>query len=516
MNYGASHVIASEISMVGSARHPSCRLNGLTPTKREQSRLQVMQELGLFDVENLPIFEEAAQTACQFLAAPICILSVLDQADEVFKSTVGLSRLGLMNKLAASRRLPRQESLGAHVVDSEQVFTLRNAAQHPAFFRSILVQHYGIRAYLGAPLITADGYCVGALAIMDLIPRQFTPQEVTFLELNARWCMSEFERHHLYQTQRVSNFNSPNPLTAPVCQASSTETALHSTIHSVRVNLISQLTQELRNPLTSIMGMASMLSREIYGPLTEKQKEYAEIVRGSSQNLLSLVDEIIDLGSLNEIGQKMNLAPVDIEMLGQQAFKMLEQVAQQREQTINLTVEPGYRIWMLDKVKVKQLMHHLVLSIIRLSSEGSAIRIHISRKEKRLNIAVWVSHPWLGEGLPPAVLSLSKLLSSPANISDSDFYENLVKLTLPTNELSQGMARAENLSDLANSIVQSQSSTSREGLGLLLSRQLAEVHRGTITIQGSPEGGYRYVVSLPQLADQERKSPVANQLPVAN
>ena len=104
MNYGASHVTASELSMAGFDRQLSCRLDGLTPTKREQFRLKVMQELGLFEIEHLPIFEEAAQTACRFLAAPICILSILDQKDEVFKSTVGLSRMGLMNKLATSRR----------------------------------------------------------------------------------------------------------------------------------------------------------------------------------------------------------------------------------------------------------------------------------------------------------------------------------------------------------------------------------------------------------------------------
>ena len=508
MNYGACHVTASEVSLAGSDRHPACRLAGLTPAKREQTRLQVMEELGLFDPEKSTIFEEAAQTACQFLAAPIGILSVLDQTHEVFKATVGLSRLGLMNKLADSRRLPRQESFGVHVIDSEQVFSLRNAAQHAAFSRSILVQHYGIRAYLGAPLITADGDCVGTLAIMDLIPRQFTPQEITFLELNARWCMSEFERRHLHQTQRVT---SPlHPLTASGSQASSADTAPTSTITSVRVNLISQLTQELRNPLTSIMGMASMLSREIYGPLTEKQKEYAEIVRGSSQNLLSLVDEIIDLGGLHNLGQTLNLAPVDIEMLGQQAFKMLDKVAQQREQTINLTVEPGSRIWMLDKGKVKQLMHHLVLSIIRLSSEGSAIRIHVSRKEKRLSMAVWASHPWLGEGLPPAVLSFSKLLSNPSGTLDPDFYESLMKLTTPVNELPQGMSSGDNLSGQSTASATSHSSASREGLGLLLSRQLAETHQGTISIQGSPEGGYRYIVTLPQLAEQGSPLPVAN------
>ena len=43
----------------------------------------------------------------------------------------------------------------------------------------------------------------------------------------------------------------------------------------------------------------------------------------------------------------------------------------------------------------------------------------------------------------------------------------------------------------------SRSNLSRESLGLLLSCQLAELHQGQITIQGSPESGYRYVVNLP-------------------
>ncbi|MDJ0703675.1 MAG: GAF domain-containing sensor histidine kinase [Leptolyngbyaceae cyanobacterium MO_188.B28] len=510
MNYGACHVTASEIPLTRAERHLACRLDDSTPSKRAQDRLQVMETLGLYDSENATLFEEAAQTACQFLAAPIGILSILTQEHEVFKATVGLSRLGLMNKLATSRRLPLQESFGVHVVDSEQVFSLKNAVQHPACSCSILVQHYGVRSYLGVPLRTTDGYCVGILAVMDLIPREFTPQDITFLELNARWCMSEIERCRLSQSHQIATPPQSYQLNVSGSQANSPNTALEETIKSVRANLISQLTQELRNPLTSIMGMASMLSREIYGPLTEKQKEYAEIVRGSSQTLLSLVDEIIDLGGLHTLGKTLNLAPVDIEMLGQQAFKMLDKVAQQRKQTINLTVEPGSRIWMLDKGKVKQLMHHLVLSIIRLSSEGSAIRIHVSRKEERLSMAVWASHPWLGEGLPPAVLSFSKLLSSPSGMVDLDFYENIVKLSTPGNDFSQGISDTDNLSGMPTVSSSSHSSVSREGLGLLLSRQLAEMHQGIINIQGSHERGYRYIVSLPQLAGQETPLPMAN------
>jgi len=72
--------------------------------------------------------------------------------------------------------------------------------------------------------------------------------------------------------------------------------------------------------------MAGVVSREIYGPLTAKQKEYLEIIQNSGRYLLSLVNEISELGALDGT-QSLNLISVDIEMLCQQAINILEEAA---------------------------------------------------------------------------------------------------------------------------------------------------------------------------------------------
>jgi signal transduction histidine kinase len=445
----------------------------------EGQRLKTLNDLGLMDAESVPVFEEATQTAAHLLDARICVLGLMDQQRQWFKSAVGLSRIGLMNELATTRQLPRADTLCRHVVESRQVLVLNDASAHPDFADSLLVQHYGIRAYLSAPLIASNGQCVGTLAILSLQPRDFSTREVELLELIARWSMSEYERNYLLRRSPQPTVKAPKEAIAP---------ALSS---SIKADLIAQIAQELRTPLTSIMGMASVLNREIYGPLTEKQKEYLAIVHNSGQTLLSLINEILELGALNDTNCVLNLAPIDVEMLCQQAFSTLQQLAQRREQRIRLTVEPGNRIWMLDKEKMRQMLYHLVFSVIQAASTESIIRVHISRKQSALTITVWTSHPWLGEGLPAADLYTGQMLTS-VELSQS---------RMP----SYGWAADDSPKPAAAQSDAADSSAPqnmlRQSLGLMLSRQLAELHGGTINMQGSAETGYRYVVSIPQSAE---------------
>lgn len=461
---------------------PENKLFCSTPgSTQEQQRLATLSELGLLETESIPVFEEATQTAAHFLNAPICVLGLVDYDRQWFKAAIGLSRIGLMNDLASSRQLPRQEAFCASVVDRRQVLIINDAVAHPAFANSLLTQRYGIRAYLGVPLFAANGCCLGTLAIMDLAPREFTVRDAELLELTARWCMSEFERNRLLKIAAQG---------ARFASASSDQQphAIEPPIHSVKVNLMTQMTQELRTPLTSILGMASVLNRQIYGSLTNKQKEYIDIVHSSGQYLLLLVNEILELGELDDRSQNLNLSPVDIEMLCQQALATLEQVARQREQKIHLTIEPGSRIWSLDKHKVRQLLYHLVFGVIQLSSADSVIRVHISRKRCLLNLNVWTSHPWLGDGLPQAALpdALSAQLLKEASVGE-------------TAVAYSGLAMGKAQSETTETSKREEAQLDRQSLGLMLSRRLAELHGGSLMLQGSMEAGYRYEVSLPQL-----------------
>lgn len=472
----------------------SCRLDHEPASEWEKKRLQTLEKMGLLELGSIPVFEEATQTAAHFLDAPICILGILDGDRHLFKSAVGLSRIGLMNSLATSRQMPRTESFCTHVVDSQQILAIPDTTANPTFANSLLTQRYGIRSYLGVPLITSDGECLGALAVMGLSPREFTGKEIELLQLTARWSMSEFERDRLLKRSDAEANASAN-------LAISASPAVAEVQASAKTKLISQMTQELCTPLTSILGMASVLSQGIYGSLASKQREYIEIIHNSGQYLLSLVNEIVELGALDDSGRSLSLNSVDIEMLCQQAIATLNQAIQRREQQIQLTREPGNRIWLLDKEKVRQMLYHLVFSVIQSSSADSVIRIHISRRQGFLNLTVWSSHPWLGEGLPQAELvalsHLSSVHSGGSFLRHAETFSHPAIEDEPEANFFNGHSTAQEAADLFRL------DGSRQSLGLILSRQLAEMHGGSVFIRGSVEDGYRYVIKLPQMQNEQ-------------
>lgn len=500
-----------------------------SPDSRDMLRLKVLNDLGLQSSETIPVFEEATQTAAHFLESPISVLGFIDSSRHWFKSAVGLSRLGLMNQLAQTRQLLRNESFCTQVVETAQILIVNDTYKFndTNLINGKLVQEYGIRAYIGVPLFDASGTCLGSLAVMDLVPRNFTTRDIEFLQIIARWSMSEFERNRLLnatESRKIpasvgwENMNTPIHTGEVRLAAPAFKNEISAT-SQLKLELLSQLTQELRTPLTSVLGMASVLGREIYGPLTTKQREYLEIIQHSGRYLLSLVNEISELGTMSEDTSELNLAPVDIEMLCQQAINTLEEAANRREQDIRLSLEPGKgRIWPLDKDKVRQILYHLIFSVIQISATGSVIRIHVSYKDDNLNITVWVTHPWLDDGITEiepylrlnsqSMMEFTNLGQAYDNYFDNhDSFNNEMTgfadktghdVSSHTNSGSKSILNSLSLgSELNNSNGKPPGHLSRESLGLLLSCQLAELHGGQIIVQRSSESGFRYLLSLP-------------------
>ncbi len=504
-----------------------CRLDDLTPSARAQSRLETLSQLGLLVSEAVPVFEEATQKAATFSGTPICILGLVVQDELWFKSAVGLSTTGLMNQIAAQRKISLDESFSTYVVDSQQPLVIDNTLSNAVFAQSILVQHCGVRAYLGVPLISSNGLCLGTLEVMDWQERDFNKRDVEYLALLARWCLGEFERNQITkikpdfseadsvrpQWEQANNLisdlgevSATNTLTvARSREAASAEAIAQSS--PIKIKLLSQLTQELRTPLTSVIGMASVLHREVYGPLTVKQREYLEIIHNSGQNLISLVDEIVNLGILNEQSSEINITTVDIEMLCQQVINNLLDLAQQHQQGLSLSIEPGNRIWSLDKEKVRQAVYYLVSSILEMSEPGGEVKVHISRRNKALNIAVGVFHPWLGEGFAEANL-YSRTVTKALDFNRGSF-ENPNRFNIGMNDISLSNHQLLSSSalmmaiDEGNIVDKNTNKVPRELLSLLFCCHLTELHEGKVVVQGSANSSYRYVLQFPKAQSED-------------
>ena len=483
-----------------------CRLDSLTPIAREEQRAASLGDLGLMASEATPIFEEATQRAAGFTGAPISILGLTVANELWFKSAVGLSTIDLTNRLATQRKIALEESFSTYVVDSQQPLSIANALNNNVFTNSILVQHYGIKAYLGVPLITSRGICIGTLEVMDWTAREFDDRDIDHLTLLARWCLGEFERHQMLKRKSVprsdrpqwQNLEANSNAELSIVEEAQVRDLDPAKTSPIKLKLLSQLTQELKTPLTSVIGMASVLHREVYGPLTIKQREYLEIIHDSGQNLISLVDEIVSLGVLSDSGSEIELAKVNIEMVCQQVVNSLADLSKLYQQKLSLSIEPGNRIWTLDKEKIRQGLYYLIASVLEMSESGSEVKIHVSQRDLALNIAVGISHPWLGNDFSESKLH-SHAVTQALNLNKALPSDCSTDVSSPNNK-SQRVLTSSALMiaiDDSSSSTKNTNKIPRDILGLLFCCHLTEIHGGRLVVQGSPHSGYRYLLQIP-------------------
>ena len=144
---------------------------------RETERLAELDRFEVLDTPPEPLFDSLTELAARTFEVPICLISLVDQDRQWFKSRVGLD----------VESTPRGISFCQHAILSDDVFVVRDASRDERFRENpLVVGSPDIRFYAGAPLITARGHRLGTLCIIDRAPREtFSPAEAARLHALA-------------------------------------------------------------------------------------------------------------------------------------------------------------------------------------------------------------------------------------------------------------------------------------------------------------------------------------------
>lgn len=156
-------------------------------SEREQSRLAELLGLGLVDTAPSPSFDAITAAAVETFAVPISAISFVDEHRQWFKSAVGLG---------ATTQTPRDVSFCAHVVSSQGYVEVCDATKDDRFAANPLVtDDPSIRFYAGAPITSKDGNTLGAVCVIDTVPRQLTNSQRSILEHLAAMAAALCEEH---------------------------------------------------------------------------------------------------------------------------------------------------------------------------------------------------------------------------------------------------------------------------------------------------------------------------------
>ena len=160
----------------------------------ERGRLEAVRRYHLLDRPAEEAFQRIATLAARALAVPIVVTSLVDESHQWFAGCIGLG----------SQHTTREVSFCAHAILSDRPFVICDALADVRFADNPLVTgDPNIRAYAGIPLVTPDGYRLGALAAIDTQPRAFNAEDLRILGELARVVVDSLElrlaRHQLQQ-----------------------------------------------------------------------------------------------------------------------------------------------------------------------------------------------------------------------------------------------------------------------------------------------------------------------------
>jgi two-component sensor histidine kinase len=156
----------------------------LLPSWTESDRLGALRSYRVLDTPPEPVFDDLVQLAARACQTPVALISLIDERRQWFKAEVGLG--------VRETSLDRSICLSAMLLPGLTI--VPDLTEDPRFARNPLVTgEPHLRFYAGAVLRTGDGVPLGALCVLDHVPRDLTEEQVSTLTLLARQVMSHLE-----------------------------------------------------------------------------------------------------------------------------------------------------------------------------------------------------------------------------------------------------------------------------------------------------------------------------------
>lgn len=231
--------------------------------------------------------------------------------------------------------------------------------------------------------------------------------------------------------------------------------------NKIKFDFVKHVSYELRQPLTNIIGFAHLLGDQVTGPLTLNQVEYVGYITGSSNALLAIIDNILDLASIDAGTVTLDLDRVDIGATMAAAVEGVQDRLVRNNIRLEQRAPRDAGSFIADGRRIKQILFNLLSNAIGFSPPGGTVVLAAERGPGMVSFTV-EDH---GPGIP-------------SDIKDKvfDWFESYTEGT--------GHRGA--------------------GLGLSIVRSFVELHHGTVRIDSTPGQGTTVVCTFPLAAETER------------
>lgn len=222
----------------------------------------------------------------------------------------------------------------------------------------------------------------------------------------------------------------------------------------LKTDFLANVSYQFRTPLNAIMGFSEILQNEYFGPLSDKQKEYTLGIHESGQRLIGLIDDILDLSTIEAGYLEIKRENIQVQPLLQGLYNLTLDWARKEKLSVTLSCPENIGIVHADERRLKQALLNLIRNAITYTPDGGSITISARKSGDNVEFAITDT----GVGIAK---------------------EDLDRVFLPFEK--SGNAR---------------SGQSGAGLGLALVKHIVDLHEGSLSIESKEGEGTTVCIGL--------------------
>jgi len=168
----------------------------------------------------------------------------------------------------------------------------------------------------------------------------------------------------------------------------------------IKIDFVHHVSYELRSPLTNIIGFVHLLGDSSIGPLQPKQRDYLDYITVSTNTLLALIDNILDLATIDAGRMHLNLGPVDIRTTMAAAAEGIQDRVVNAGLVLDIQAQNDIGSFTADEQRVRQVLFNLLTNATNFSPPGATVTFAAERRVDALVFAVTDRGP----GIPQDML----------------------------------------------------------------------------------------------------------------